>query len=175
MASIEVFLTLKKFQNKGEKTGWTYLDIPVELANQLKPNQRKSFRVKGFLDAVAIERAALLPMGEGEFILPVKADLLRKLRKEAGTEVLVKLDYDESPHLFDPEFEACLQDSPEALAYFSSLSPSHQRYFDKWIAEAKTQATREKRLVEVLVALSRNWDFGQMLRARKQNNDHASY
>ena len=31
----------------GEKTGWSYIEIPAAIAQQLKPNYKKSFRVKG--------------------------------------------------------------------------------------------------------------------------------
>ena len=41
---------IKRFGSQGEKTGWTYIEVPQELAVQLQPNSRKSFRVKGKLD-----------------------------------------------------------------------------------------------------------------------------
>ena len=41
---------LLKFQEQGEKTGWTYIEVPAEIAQQLKPNNKKSFRVKGYFD-----------------------------------------------------------------------------------------------------------------------------
>ena len=42
--------TIKKFDKQGEKTGWTYIEVPAELANKLQPGNKKGFRVKGRLD-----------------------------------------------------------------------------------------------------------------------------
>lgn len=36
-----------KFGTKGEKTGWTYIEIPADIAKKLKPGFKQSFRVKG--------------------------------------------------------------------------------------------------------------------------------
>jgi hypothetical protein len=65
--------TILKFGQQGEKTGWTYILIPAELAGQLKPGHKKSFRVKGRLDQYPIKGVALLPMGEGDFIMALNA------------------------------------------------------------------------------------------------------
>ncbi len=40
---------IEKFEQMGEKTGWTYIFIPQAIAHQIKPDCRKSFRVKGKL------------------------------------------------------------------------------------------------------------------------------
>ena len=34
---IQFTTTIHKFGVKGEKTGWTYIEIPADLAQQLKP------------------------------------------------------------------------------------------------------------------------------------------
>ena len=43
---IKFTATIKQFAEQGEKTGWTYIDVPENIALQLKPNNKKSFRVK---------------------------------------------------------------------------------------------------------------------------------
>jgi len=159
---------IEKFGEMGEKTGWRYITIPSILANQMVAGMKKSYRVKGLLDSLAIKGVALLPMGEGDFIIPLKADLRKKLRKEEGSKISVELELDTDEFQFDPDFEDCLADAPEADSFFKTLAPSHQRYFSKWIAEAKTIPTKEKRIVEVLRALKLHWDFGLMLRSRKK-------
>ena len=49
------------------------------------------------------------------------------------------------------------------LATFESLSPSHKREYIEWITEAKTLATRERRIATTLEWLtegkSRNWKY----------------
>ena len=39
---IKFSATLLKFREQGEKTGWTYIEVPVEIAQRLKPNNKKS-------------------------------------------------------------------------------------------------------------------------------------
>ena len=41
---IKFTATIQKFASQGEKTGWTYIVIPAELAQQLSPGNKKSFR-----------------------------------------------------------------------------------------------------------------------------------
>lgn len=162
--------TILKFGQQGEKTGWTYIAIEQKQAQQLMPGYKKSFRVCGKLDYVAIKGLALLPMGNGDFIIPLKAALRKSLGKAVGATVEVSLKVDtEEPKLHEG-FVTCLQDEPEALKYFQALPKGHQRYFSKWIEEAKTDATQAKRIAMALQALSRGWGFPEMLRAAKKEN-----
>ncbi|WP_332368497.1 DUF1905 domain-containing protein [Spirosoma telluris] len=55
--------TLQKFGEKGDKTRWTYIEIPLAITDELKPGQKKAFRVKGTLDNHPIKLVSLLPMG----------------------------------------------------------------------------------------------------------------
>ena len=73
---------IKKFDDNGEKTGWTYIEVPAAIADKLKPNNKRSFRVKGSLDNCAFEGVALLPMGNGGFILALNAGIRKKVRKQ---------------------------------------------------------------------------------------------
>jgi len=63
-----------------------------------------------------------------------------------------------------------LQDEPESLEYFNSLTKGHQNYFTNWINSAKTDPTKAKRIAATLDALNKKWDFGQMIRAMKKMN-----
>jgi len=49
-----------------------------------------------------------------------------------------------------PPFAAALRREPAARAGFDALSPSHRREYVEWIAEAKREETRERRLVTAL-------------------------
>ena len=76
---IKFAATILKFDKQGEKSGWTYIIIPSEMAQQLYPQNKKSFRVKGKLDAYAIEGVALIPMGEGDFIMALNAGMRKSI------------------------------------------------------------------------------------------------
>lgn len=165
---VELTGTLLQFAEKGEKTGWTYLPVPATVAQEIKPNNKLSFRVKGFLDGVAINGLALIPMGEGDFILPVKAALRKALGKRKGAMVKLQLELDLDFKIEMPEdLAACFADEPEALQNFNRLPKSHQHYYFKWINEAKTEATRVKRIAATLDASSKGLGYGEMLREMK--------
>jgi len=160
---------IEKFKNMGEKSGWSYVAIQQTLAHQICPNQKKSFRVKGLLDDVKISGVAILPIGDGDFVMALKQDLRKKLRKEAGAILQISLELDLEIRRLDPDFEACLEEDHVAFDYFKTLAHSHQMYFSNWISEAKTTQTKETRIVESLRAFHLKWDFSQMIRARKKN------
>ena len=48
----------------------------------LKSNNKKSFRVKGLLDKHTIKQVAVMPMGDGTFILPLNADIRKATGKK---------------------------------------------------------------------------------------------
>lgn len=154
-----------KLGQQGEKTGWTYIDIPADLANQIKPDCKKSFRIRGNLDSFRIAGIATMPMGGGSFILPLNANIRRGIHKGAGAMLQVSLEEDVDFKLEVPEdVNDCLADEPEALDYFNSLLESHRRYFVNWINSAKTEPTRAKRIAQTCHAMANHLDYGQMIR-----------
>ncbi len=160
--------TLYQFEEQGEKSGWTYLEIPADMAEELYPSNKKTFRVKGKLDQYAIQSVAVLPMGDGSFIIPFNAAMRKGTGKKKGALVKVALLRDDTPLTIIPELLDCLNDAPEAERHFYSLAPSRQRYFSKWIDEAKTETTKINRLALCVAALSRQMDFGAMIREQKK-------
>lgn len=62
-----------------------------------------------------------------------------------------------------PEFRAALGRSKAAKATFEGFPPSHQREYLEWITEAKTEATRDKRIATAIEWLaegkSRMWKY----------------
>ncbi|HET6254818.1 MAG TPA: YdeI/OmpD-associated family protein [Puia sp.] len=160
-----------QFGEMGEKTGWSYIRIPAAMAAKLMPGNKKSFRVKGKLDEHPIGKVALLPMGEGDFIMALKASVRKTLRKQKGDSLRVELEVDKAVIEPPKDLMACLKDEPEALAYFTSLPKSHQNYFGNWVREAKTEGTRTKRLACVVNAMMRKLNFAEMLRARTTDRE----
>jgi hypothetical protein len=160
---------IAKFGEMGEKTGWTYIDIPADIAQQLKPGNRKSFRVKGTLDDFAIAGVAVMPMGEGNFILTLNADMRKGVLKRVGAMLKVSIQEDVDFKLIVPDdVHECLADDPEALEYFNSLLESHRRYFVNWINSAKTITTRARRIAQTCHAMANHMDYAQMIRAGKK-------
>lgn len=158
-------VTLHKFETKGEKTGWTYFEVPAALAKKLKPGNKKEFKVKGKLDKYVINRVSLMPMGDGAFIMPVNAAMRKAIGKRHGAMVKVELEADDSAFVFNKDFMECLDFEPEAKKHFKTLTGSHQRYFSKWIDSAKTEPTKTKRIAMAVNALAKQWGYPEMLRA----------
>ena len=168
MISFEV--QIEKFEDKGEKTGWTYIYIPENLALQIKPNTRTSYRVKGSMDNLPVSGMAMVPMGEGDYIIALKGELRRKLRKKDGDPLRVSLQEDQDFQIpMPPELEEALSDQPHFLENFLKQPKSHQHYFFNWINSAKTDPTRAKRIAMTIDAMDRDYDFGQMIREEKKN------
>lgn len=157
--------TIHKFEKQGEKTGWTYFEVPVDLAQELKPGNRKEFKVKGKVDAHPVKRVSLLPMGGGRFIFVLNGAIRKAIGKKQGAIVKVQLTADNSEFVFNKDFIACLNDEPAANFFFQSLTGSHQRYFSKWIDEAKTEPTKTKRIAMSVNALAKKWGYSEMIRA----------
>jgi hypothetical protein len=168
---VQFTANIKRFASQGEKTGWTYIDVPAAIAEKLQPGNKKGFRVKGKLDDYRFSMIALLPMGGGDFIMTLNAEIRKGIKKQKGATVQVKMAVDTNEIQPPEELMECLQDEPEALEYFSSLTKGHQNYFTNWINSAKTDPTKAKRIAATLNALNKHWDFGQMIRAMKKMSD----
>ncbi|MBI2272083.1 MAG: DUF1905 domain-containing protein [Bacteroidetes bacterium] len=166
---IKYTTTIFKFEKKGEKTGWTYIDVPADVARKLKPGNKRSFRVKGKLDNFSIKGIALLPMGEGDFIMPLNAMLRKGIGKKHGAMLHVQLQEDKTPLKLNAGLMECLADDPDALRFFKSLAASHQNYFSKWIESAKTDVTKTKRIAQTVTAMCRKQGFPEMMRSLKNN------
>ncbi len=160
--------TILKYDSQGEKTGWTYIVISPEIAARLKPGNKKSFRVKGKLDRFSISGVALLPIGGGSFVMALNAAMRKGIGKRHGAMLKVQLTEDTTPYQLNADFLECLNDEPAAVEYFNTLSASHQRYFSKWIDDAKTLETKAKRIAMAVTALSRKMGYGEMIRSNQK-------
>jgi Domain of unknown function (DUF1905)/Bacteriocin-protection, YdeI or OmpD-Associated len=161
---------IKKFAKQGEKTGWSYIEIPEEIASKIKPGYKRSFRVKGSLDNYKLERTSLLPMGGGNFIIPINATIRKALGKRKGAVIKVNLAEDAREVEINKTFLLCLADEPKALEFFNSLPGSHRNYFSKWIESAKTEETKANRIARAVTALSRRFGYPQMLRMGREQD-----
>lgn len=160
---------IERYGEMGEKTGWSYVFIPKSLANQIKADCKKSFRIRGRIDDVAIAGMATVPVGEGDFIIALKASLRKQLKKEEGALVNLELEEDVDFKIEIPEdLEMCLCDEDHLINNFMKLPKSHRNWYINWLNTAKTESTRIKRLVKIVSAMDRNLSFGEMMREGKQ-------
>lgn len=139
---------LQRFPGKG---GWTYAAIP-----EIKPDKKNPFgwvRVKGTIDNVVIRKYHLMPMGNGQLFLPVKAAIRKQLKKKEGDWITVELFADNDPVQIPDELLQCLRDEPAALKKFSSLPEHEQENAIKYIYAVKKEETRAARIVQLTSSL----------------------
>ena len=140
---------LEKFPGKG---GWTFTKIP-----EIKQDKHAHFgwvKVRGFIDGFEIRKYHLMPMGNGQLFLPVKAEIRKKIKKESGDTVRVILFHDKEPLDIPQELIDCLKDEPKAFKFFNSLSESEKKYYIQWIYSAKKEETKINRMAASINRLS---------------------
>lgn len=159
---------IERFTKMGEKTGWSYITIPMEIARQIKPDCRKSFRIKGFIDNLSVSGLSFLPIGEGDFILALNATLRKQLKKEEGAKLHLQIEEDKTFKIEMPEdLELCLIEERHCLENFLNLPKSHQNYYINWLNTAKSEPTRIKRLTQIIIAMDKKQNFSEMMRSNK--------
>jgi hypothetical protein len=163
--------TILKFAEQGEKTGWSYIEVKQAVASKLKPDNKKSFRVKGKLDGHPIKSVALVPMGGGDFIMAINATMRKAIGKQKGATLKVELEVDNVELKPPAELMECLKDEPKALEFFNSLPYGHRNYFGNWTRSAKTEQTKTKRIAQAVDALSKKYAFNIMIRALKEDKE----
>ncbi len=145
---------LEKISGKG---GWTYAALPEVLQDKNAPFGW--VKVKGSIDGFEIKKYHLMPFGNGKLFLPVKAEIRKKIKKQAGNYVHVILYHDNEPLDIPEEVLLCLQDDTEALHFFNSLNESEQYNYVKWIYSAKTEQTKVDRIAKTLDRLAKNQKY----------------
>jgi hypothetical protein len=132
---------LKKYPGKG---GWTYAEIP-----KIKQNKNSSsgwLKVKGKIDDFDFSDFNLAPMGNGKLFMPVRTEIRKKIRKQAGNHVRIILYADDTIFQIPQELIDCLINDELAHQKFMILKQRHQREFINWIYDAKKDETKVRRI-----------------------------
>jgi hypothetical protein len=144
----------EKYPGKG---GWTYAAIPEVL--QDKHSHFGWVKVKGFIDDFEIKNYRLMPMGNGQLFLPVKAEIRKRIGKNEGDWVHVILYADNAPTEIPEELIVCLKEDQEAYTKFLACTDGQQKEFIEWIYAAKTDNTKVERIAEMLNRLANGKKF----------------
>jgi len=145
---------LEKFPDKG---GWTFTQVPT-----IKPDKRNPFgwvKVRGSIDGIEIKQYHLMPMGNGNLFLPVKASIRKQTKKNVGDHVHVVLYKDENAIEIPDEFLDCLRDEPSAHKHFFSFTESEQKAYLDWIYKPKSEATRINKMAEAINQIAKGRKF----------------
>lgn len=142
---VDAVCLLEKMPGKG---GWTYARIPGILSEG-----KKDFgmvKVRGMVDGVELRKFHIMPMGNGQMFFPVNAGIRKRIGKEQGHTVHIVLYHDNEPLTIPEEFRICLDEEPDAKAFFTGLSESEQKFYIEWIYSAKKEETRVNRLAKAI-------------------------
>ncbi len=102
--------------------------------------------------------------------LPTKAQLTRYVKKamklnEAGVKAVRAKTAPKKPAAMPPELKRALDGNKKAKATFDAFPPSHKREYVEWIAEAKGEDTRRRRVETAIEWMAagrpRNWKYMQ--------------
>ncbi|MEI7505127.1 MAG: YdeI/OmpD-associated family protein, partial [Paludibacter sp.] len=113
-------------------------------------------KVKGTIDDYEIANYHLMPMGNGTLFIPVKAEIRKKIGKNEGDWVHIKLYSQNLPTVVPEDFLLCLNDEPKALQNFNNLSQKEQEAMIDWIYSAKKDDLKVERIVQTIDKLSIN-------------------
>jgi hypothetical protein len=109
--------------------------------------------VKATFDGAAY-RGSLVKYGPPQHMLPVVRGILEQIGKGAGDTIDVVVWKDEEVRTVDvpAEFEKLLK-KEKLWAGFEKLSYTHRKEYCRWIAEAKKEETRQRRLEKAVEML----------------------
>ncbi len=142
-------IILEKFPGKG---GWTYGRLPG-----VKPDPHAHFgwiKVRGFIDDFEIRQYHLMPIGNGELFLPVRAEIRKKIRKSVGDKVKVVLYRDVEDVYIPEELRDCIDLEPSSKKAFEKLGIDEKKEIIRWIYSLKNEENRANRIAELM---KRNW------------------
>jgi HEAT repeat protein len=96
-------------------------------------------------------RTTVTRMG-GEFLLGLNREVRRAAGVAAGDTVDADIELDTAPREVDvPEpLATALANDAKALAAFETLSYTHRKEYARWVAEAKRDETRQRRVDQAL-------------------------
>jgi bacteriocin resistance YdeI/OmpD-like protein/uncharacterized protein DUF1905 len=96
-------------------------------------------------------RTSVARMG-GEFLLGLNREVRDGAGVQAGDEADVTIELDRAPREAEvPDaLAAALAADPRATAAFERMSFTHRKEYGRWIAEAKREETRERRVAQAL-------------------------
>ena len=130
----------------------TEIEVPAEVLAALGPGKRPSVRVtiNGYSYPSTVGS-----MG-GRSLIPVSAEVRGRASVSAGDEVDVDVVADDSPRQVEvpADLSAALDREPAARQAFGQLSYTGQRRYVLAIEQAKTPATRQRRIGQAVADLS---------------------
>ncbi len=128
----------------------SYVIVPFDVEQAFGA---KRVKVKATFDGV-LYRGSIVRM-EGEYLLGVTQAIRRQIGKQPGETIDVTVERDDEPRTVElPEaLRVALEADAEAAEAFHALAYTHQKEYARWVAEAKAEATVQRRVEKTLAEL----------------------
>jgi uncharacterized protein YdeI (YjbR/CyaY-like superfamily) len=111
-------------------------------------------KIRGFIDNYELKDHNLFPMGKGVLMMAVKAEIRKKIGKQEGDWVTLKLYNDEPIDNTNNELLICLKEEPVAEKTFKNASTKEQEEILSWIADAKNDDMKVSRIAKIIDMLA---------------------
>ncbi len=143
-------------EKSGNRIWGCHLGVPDRIAAQLTDSGSR--RVVCTLNGSPEFQRALLPHGEGSFVITVNKSLQAGLRLAIGMRVEVTLRNDESTYglPMPAELEELLRQDKEGDRLFHALTPGKRRNLLYIVGAVKNEQSRAARAVAVITHLKHN-------------------
>lgn len=143
---LDTEVILEKMQMKG---GWTYALLP-----DVVKGGKKNFgwkKVDAFIDDYELKNTSLMPIKGGRLFIAVKAEIRKKIGKEAGDKVRIKLFGNQAPEAASADdFYTVLKDNPEAELIYKKFPKREQQAYISWIFNSDNIEDIVKRMASAI-------------------------
>lgn len=102
--------------------------------------------VNGYTWRTSVARMA------GEFVVGLNREVREGAAVKAGDDVEVALELDTAPRevAVPPDLAVALAADPQARAAFDGMAFTHRKEYARWVAEAKRDETRQRRVQQAV-------------------------
>lgn len=131
-----------------EPGSWTYLVIPFDVEAVFGS---KKVPVRGLVNGYPY-RSSAMRLSDGTYYMVVSKAIRDAIGATRGDSVQVTMEIDPEERTVDvpDDLNTALNAHAEARALFDKMSYSHQKEYVEWIASAKKDETRQKRITSAI-------------------------
>jgi len=145
VAVVDGKFRMVKYPGKG---GWTYVTVP-----DFGDNKKTHFalhRINLVIDGLRIENTSIWKTKKGDYFLPIKAEIRKKISKQEGDTVHIQLFKIPEVLQSPDEIMECLKEEPAALKRWNSLPLNEKTELIHWIMSASKEQEKVNRLADVI-------------------------
>lgn len=140
----------------GDKCAWTFAEI-TEMPMPKTPFGM--LKVRGKIDDYEFSNMHLMPIGNGHVGLAVKAEIRKKIKKQAGDIVHITIYEDKMQLIIPEELLLCMEYEEGVVEKFEKYTDGQKKAFVDWINSAKTEQTQVDRIAKTIEMVQKGEKF----------------